>query len=139
MNEHERVQNTVGEPEQTTCGRRRFLLGLVAAGLAYSMPTLLGLDEAEAEPRRRSNRRRTRPSRRSGKPRRPDRDDRRRRPSRRDGRPGRPDDRRSFRPGPSRRDGRPGPDHRRPDGRRPDGPGPDRRDGRRPDGPRRDI
>lgn len=29
-------------------GRRRFLLGLAAAGLAYSAPTLLGLDEARA-------------------------------------------------------------------------------------------
>lgn len=28
--------------------RRRFLLGLVTAGLAYSAPTLLGLDEARA-------------------------------------------------------------------------------------------
>lgn len=28
--------------------RRRFLLGLVTAGLAYSAPTLLGLDEAHA-------------------------------------------------------------------------------------------
>ena len=130
MNEHEREQNTVNGSEQRTCGRRRFLLGLVAAGLAHSMPTLLGLDEAEAAPRRRSNRRRTRPSRRSGKPRRPDHDNRRPRPSRRDRRPDRPDDRRSFRRGPSRRDGRPGPSRR--DVR----PGPDRR---RPDGPRRDT
>ena len=60
MNEHERVQNTVDEPERTPSDRRRFLLGLVAAGLAYVTPTLLGLDEAEAEPWKHSNRRRTR-------------------------------------------------------------------------------
>ena len=29
-------------------GRRRFLLGLVAVGLAYSAPTLMGLDDAHA-------------------------------------------------------------------------------------------
>lgn len=56
-------------------GRRRFLLGLVAAGLAYSAPTLLGLDEARAYS---PYSRRSRPSYRS----RPSRPSYRSRPSR---------------------------------------------------------
>lgn len=152
MNEHERVQNTVEEPERTPSDRRRFLLGLVAAGLAYVTPTLLGLDEAEAEPwKKPSNRRRTRRTRPSNRRRtrrtrpsrrRPDRTrPGRTRPSRRPGRtrpsrrpggahPGRPEPRDRYRTRPSRRDGRPGPDHRG------DGPWTNRRG---PDGPRRDT
>ena len=125
MNEHGRVQNTVHEPQRTPTARRRFLLGLVAAGLAYLTPTLLGLDEAEAEPWKHSNRRRTRRTRPSNRRRtrrtrpsrrRPDRT----RPSRRPGatHPGRPEPRDGYRTRRtrrddyrtrrSRRDGRPG-------------------------------
>ena len=110
MNEHGRVQNTVDEPERTPTARRRFLLGLVAAGLAYVTPTLLGLDEAEAEPWKHSNRRRTRRTRPSNR-----RRTRRTRPSRR-----RPD-----RTRPSRRR----PDRTRPSRRRPDRTRPSRRPG----------
>ncbi len=77
---------------QGAISRRRFLLGLVAAGMAYVAPTLLGLDEAEAAPGR--------PTRRS-------------RPGRRPSRPGRP-----GRPGPSRPGDR-GPRGGVRDGRRP--------------------
>lgn len=56
-------------------GRRRFLLGLAAAGLAYSAPTLMGLDEAHAYS---PYSRRSRPSYRS----RPSRPSYRSRPSR---------------------------------------------------------
>lgn len=124
MNEHGRVQNTVDEPERMPSDRRRFLLGLVAAGLAYVTPTLLGLDEAEAEPRGHTNRRRTRrtrpsnrrrtrrtrPSRRHpGRTRPSRRYPGRTRPSRRPGGPhGRPEPRDGYRTMRSRRDGRPG-------------------------------
>ena len=103
MNEHGRVQNTVDEPERTPTARRRFLLGLVAAGLAYVTPTLLGLDEAEAEPWKHSNRRRTRRTRPSNR-----RRTRRTRPSRR-----RPDRTRPSRryPGHTRPSRRPGAPH----------------------------
>lgn len=149
MNEHERVQNTVDEPKRTPSDRRRFLLGLVAAGLAYVTPTLLGLDEAEAEPwKRHSNRRRTRRTRPSNRRRtrrtrpsrrRPDRTrpgrtrPGRTRPSRRPGgpHPGRPEPRDRYRTRPSRRDGRPGENVKRFEGLD--------RDHRRPDGPRRDT
>lgn len=138
MNEHEEMRKT-DESERAPLARRRFLLGLVAAGLAYATPTLLGLDDAEAEPRRHTNRRRTRRTRPSNR-----RRTRRTRPSRRRPdrtRPGRtrpsrrPDAARPLRPEPrdrynsrySRRDGRPGgpahggfngpgADHRGPDG-----------------------
>ena len=138
MNEHEEMRKT-DESERAPLARRRFLLGLVAAGLAYATPTLLGLDDAEAEPRRHTNRRRTRRTRPSNR-----RRTRRTRPSRRRPdrtRPGRtrpsrrPDATRPLRPEPrhrynsrySRRDGRPGgpahggfngpgADHRGPDG-----------------------
>lgn len=148
MNEHERVRNTVDEPERTPSDRRRFLLGLVAAGLAYVTPTLLGLDDAEAEPRGHTNRRRTRRTRFSNRRRtrrtrpsrrRPDRTrpgrtrPGRTRPSRRPGgpHPGRPEPRDRYRTRPSRRDGRPGPNTGGFNG-----PGGDRRG---PDGPRRDT
>ena len=98
MNEHGRVQNTVDEPERTPTARRRFLLGLVAAGLAYVTPTLLGLDEAEAEPWKHSNRRRTRRTRPSNR-----RRTRRTRPSRRRPNRTRPSRRRPNRTRPSRR------------------------------------
>lgn len=154
MNEHERVWNTVDEPERKPSDRRRFLLGLVAAGLAYATPTLLGLDEAGAEPwERRSNRRhtrrtrpsnrrrtrRTRPSRRRPDHTRP----RRTRPSRH-----RPDRTRPGRTRPSRRHDRPGPygSYRTRPSRRGDRPDNGNRrfqgfnhERRRPDGPRRDI
>lgn len=111
MNEHGRVQNTVDEPERTPTERRRFLLGLVAAGLAYVTPTLLGLDEAEAEPWKHSNRRRTRRTRPSNRRRtRRTRPSRRRpgrtRPSRRPGapHPGRPEPRDGYRTRRTRRD-----------------------------------
>lgn len=117
MNEHEMNQRNDEERERTVTSRRRFLLGLVAAGLAYTGPQLLGLDEAEAAPRSR----RTRPSRRGRGPSRPSRrgrgpsrpSRRGRGPSRRNhgrgpSRPGRPGPSRSGRPGPSR-PGRPGP------------------------------
>lgn len=111
MNEHGRVQNTVDEPERTPTARRRFLLGLVAAGLAYVTPTLLGLDEAEAEPWKHSNRRRTRRTRPSNRRRtRRTRPSRRRpgrtRPSRRPGapHPGRPEPRDGYRTRRTRRD-----------------------------------
>ena len=143
MNEHGRVQNTVDEPERTPTARRRFLLGLVAAGLAYVTPTLLGLDEAEAEPWKHSNRRRTRRTRPSNRRRtrrtrpsrrRPDRTrpgrtrPGRTRPSRR---PDRPGPHNGYRTRPSRRDVRPGQGEKRFEGFD--------HDRRRPDGPRRDI
>lgn len=148
MNEHGRVRNTVDGPERTPSDRRRFLLGLVAAGLAYATPTLLGLDEAEAEPRGYTNRRRTRRTRPSNRRRtrrtrpsrrRPDRTrpsrryPGRTRPSRRPGafHQGRPEPRDGYRTRRSRRDGRPGPNNGGFNG-----PGGDRR---RPDGPRHDI
>ena len=127
MNEHEEMRKT-DESERAPLARRRFLLGLVAAGLAYATPTLLGLDDAEAEPRRHTNRlrtRRTRPSRRRPDRTRPGRT----RPSRRPGaaRPLRPEPRDRYNSRYSRRDGRPGgpahggfngpgADHRGPDG-----------------------
>ena len=131
MNEHGRVQNTVDEPERTPTARRRFLLGLVAAGLAYVTPTLLGLDEAEAEPWKHSNRRRTRRTRPSNR-----RRTRRTRPSRRRPNRTRPSRRRPNRTRPSRRR----PDRTRPS-RRPGAthPGrPEPRDGYRTRRTRRD-
>lgn len=143
MNEHERVQNTGDIPERKPSDRRRFLLGLVAAGLAYVTPTLLGLDEAEAEPWKHSNRRRTRRTRPSNRRRtrrtrpsrrRPDRTrpgrtrPGRTRPSRR---PDRPGPHNGYRTRPSRRDVRPGQGEKRFEGFD--------HDRRRPDGPRRDI
>lgn len=130
MNEHEEMRKT-DEPERAPLARRRFLLGLVAAGLAYATPTLLGLDDAEAEPRRHTNRRRTRRTRPSNR-----RRTRRTRPSRR-----RPDRTRPGRTRPSRRPGRTRPS-RRPGAARPLRPEPrdrynsrySRRDGR-PGGP----
>lgn len=138
MNEHEEMRKT-DESERAPLARRRFLLGLVAAGLAYATPTLLGLDDAEAEPRRHTNRRRTRRTRPSNRRRtrrtrpsrrRPDRTrPGRTRPSRRPGaaRPLRPEPRDRYNSRYSRRDGRPGgpahggfngpgADHRGPDG-----------------------
>lgn len=44
----------------TRSSRRHFLLGLVAAGLAYAAPTLTGLDEAQAHSHRTRRTRRTR-------------------------------------------------------------------------------
>lgn len=46
MSEQQQRDNTA--KQQTNVSRRRFLLGLVTAGMAYSAPTLLGLDEARA-------------------------------------------------------------------------------------------
>lgn len=139
MNEHAMDQKSVKEPEASMTSRRRFLLGLVAAGLAYTGPLLLGLDEAEAAPRSR----RSRPSRRGRGPsrrnhgrgpsrRKPSRRNHGRGPTRRSYRNGRGPSRRMLRPAPSRPD-RPGPGRgpSRPGGR--PGPGrPEPRDGRPP-------
>lgn len=46
MSEQQQRDNSA--KQQTNVSRRRFLLGLVTAGMAYSAPTLLGLDEARA-------------------------------------------------------------------------------------------
>lgn len=131
MNEHEMDQHHDDTAEQSVSSRRRFLLGLVAAGLAYTGPLLLGLDDAEAAPRSR----RSRPSRRGRGPSRRGPSRRGRGPSRRnDGRgptrpsrrgrgPSRPNHRPGPGRGPSRPAGRPGPS--RPGAR------PSRRDPRR--------
>lgn len=125
MNEHAMDQKSVKESEASVTSRRRFLLGLVAAGLAYTGPMLLGLDEAEAAPRSK----RTRPSRRG---RGPSRRNHGRGPSRR----GRGPSRRNNGRGPSRPNHRPGRGPSRPgrpgQGRGPSRPGarPSRRDPR---------
>lgn len=125
MNEHAMDQKSVKESEASVTSRRRFLLGLVAAGLAYAGPMLLGLDEAEAAPRSK----RTRPSRRG---RGPSRRNHGRGPSRR----GRGPSRRNNGRGPSRPNHRPGRGPSRPgrpgQGRGPSRPGarPSRRDPR---------
>ena len=50
MAEQQRHDNTTTR-QAANDSRRRFLLGLVAAGMAYTAPTLLGLDEARASSR----------------------------------------------------------------------------------------
>lgn len=47
MSQQQQRDNTASRQAPSN-SRRRFLLGLVAAGMAYTAPTLLGLDEARA-------------------------------------------------------------------------------------------
>lgn len=46
MSEQQQRDNTA--KQQANVSRRHFLLGLVTAGMIYTAPTLLGLDEAHA-------------------------------------------------------------------------------------------
>lgn len=49
MSQQQQRDNTANKQANgVNNSRRRFLLGLAAAGMAYTAPTLLGLDEAQA-------------------------------------------------------------------------------------------